>query len=54
MSNPTNTTSELAYPGRFTSALRMSKRLIRQKPLGFAGALLLVFVTLLAVLAPWI
>lgn len=30
------------------------KRLIRQKPLGFAGFLLLVFISLLAVFAPWI
>ena len=29
-------------------------RLIRQKPLGFAGFLLLVFITLLAIFAPWI
>ena len=54
LSNQTNTTSELANPGRVTLALRASKRLIRQKPLGFAGALLLLFVTLLAVFAPWV
>lgn len=39
---------------RFASALAVVKRLIRQKPLGFAGFLLLVFISLLAVFAPWI
>ena len=39
---------------RFASALAVVTRLIRQKPLGFAGFLLLVFITLLAVFAPWI
>lgn len=39
---------------RFASALRVTTRLIRQKPLGFVGFLLLVFITLLAIFAPWI
>ncbi len=39
---------------RFASALRVSRRLTRQKPLGFAGFLLLVFISLLAVFAPWV
>ena len=50
-----------ASPGRgaleeswFASALAVATRLIRQKPLGFAGFLLLVFISLLAVFAPWI
>ena len=39
---------------RFASALTVLARLIRQKPLGFAGFLLLIFISLLAVFAPWI
>ena len=39
---------------RFASALTVLTRLIRQKPLGFAGFLILVFISLLAVFAPWI
>ncbi len=39
---------------RFASALKITTRLIRQKPLGFVGFLLLVFITLLAIFAPWI
>ncbi len=39
---------------RFASALKVTTRLIRQKPLGFVGFLLLVFITLLAIFAPWI
>ena len=39
---------------RFASALAVVTRLIRQKPLGFAGFLLLVFISLMAVFAPWI
>ncbi len=39
---------------RFASALAVARRLIRQKPLGFAGFLLLVLITLLAIFAPWI
>ena len=54
MSNPTDTGMEIAHTSRFTAGLRIAMRLIRQKPLGFVGALLLIFVTVLAVLAPWI
>lgn len=39
---------------RFASALKITTRLIRQKPLGFVGFLLLVLITLLAIFAPWI
>ena len=39
---------------RFALALRASGRFIKQKPLGFVGALILVLITLLAVFAPWI
>ncbi len=39
---------------RFASALKVTTRLIRQKPLGFVEFLLLVLITLLAIFAPWI
>ena len=39
---------------RFTAVITASKRFIRQKPLGFAGALLLIFISVVALLAPWI
>ena len=39
---------------RFSAAMRHTGRFIRQKPLGFVGALLLVFITLAALLAPWV
>ena len=40
--------------GRLTLALRATGRFAKQKPLGFAGALILILITLLAVFAPWI
>ena len=39
---------------RLTLALRATGRFAKQKPLGFAGALILILITLLAVFAPWI
>ena len=45
---------EILEVNRFTSAIIHSRRLIGQKPLGFVGALLLVFISVLAVFAPWI
>ncbi len=54
MSNQTGTGIEIVRTSRLASTLRTTRRLIRQKPLGFVGALLLLFVGLLAVFAPWI
>ncbi len=45
---------EVLKTDRFTSAVRLSKRFMRQKPLGFVGALLLIFISVVAILAPWI
>ena len=45
---------EILEVNRFTSAMVHSRRLIGQKPLGFVGALILVFISVLAVFAPWI
>ncbi len=52
--NTANPARAALEESRFASALKVTTRLIRQKPLGFVGFLLLVLITLLAIFAPWI
>lgn len=52
--NTANSARAVLEENRFASALKVTTRLIRQKPLGFVGFLLLVLITLLAIFAPWI
>ena len=54
MRTTVGTNREILKENRFTSGIRLSKRLIRQKPLGFVGAVLLLFISVVALLAPLI